>query len=248
MMKKGVIELANTSSVRKDLAVGESILAGVVGLTDFIQTTTVSVFDHSNREDGSLIAPLVFKGGKAEREASLVPQALKIVWEHYQTALAQFGKGDETEKYRKLVNQLKASDMIHFGLTDLESGEQVVLPLNLNTDPKGADKSGNKFYNGLKALEEEIETMPIKATKGDLGAWTIIPHLKKLTSEQKNVFDNLKEVPVETYESTFVYATEEKLKQGLARVGVRFNVDFSSLGITPDMAESKENTNANPFI
>jgi len=213
---------------------GKGFVVGLIA-NDVVTKNTVSVSDWSTVPTTSVFAPLVTTPEYYNK--SLLNKARGLAWDAYNEAVTKYGKGDVSEKYRRLANELKLKATIYFGITDLETGEQKVISQSLKAKGDTHDKGGNILYNAIMELQDELEDYPIKITNGGKGAWNARPVLKP-TPEQREAFANRKEVDLEVYASCMTELTEELEKEVLGRVALHYGLDFSSIGVVT--AEPKE--------
>lgn len=253
-MGKGVLEMGNQnqgSSEEKEtnllyMKEGDTIIATVASLQEFYRTQIVGVYDNVNKE--SVISPSVVHVHGEDKVDTLYDKVLKELWNDYDKEKG--GKHADNKAVLNKVNAIKRQDYVYFGLTNVDTGKPVILPMGFNFDSERKNKAGNNFYGALTKLEKQLKKFPLEITKGSMGAWTILPYMEDLTPEQQANFEAGKttEIPDDVYKSTFFKANADRQKSDIINFGKKYGFDVSRVGIVDDAPPTNTDENNGKFV
>jgi hypothetical protein len=238
IIKKGLIEETggNTESALRSLKENESIIVAIPSVNEFTIQQTVSVYDSVNN------VPVILPSVVTDVKDTLYDKAIKKLWDEFDLAKTNFGHpSDETKRVLNKINALKRQDTVYFGMTDITTGEPMVLSMGFNRDPNRQNKAGNNLLQGIVKNEKRLSRVPLELTKGSKGAWSVIPvDLEDLTPEQLANFKASEEISIKVYETCFYPTSHEKEVENLNKFAEVYGLDLQSLGIekvVPQVAE-----------
>jgi hypothetical protein len=225
-VSSGIFEMKSAGEEEKSdlrfLKEGDSIIVGVPSVKEFYLKQIFSVYDSENNTP--VILPTVVEMG----EKTLYDAVVKELWEDYH----KVRKDDvERKKVFDKINTLKRQDYIFFGMKDINTGEDIILSMEINLEEGRKNKAGNSFYQAITKMEKQLKKFPLEITKGSRGSWTIFPYTDDLTEEQETNFKATSEIADEVYELVFNRSDTEKQTSDIRNFGAKFGFDVTRVGL-----------------
>lgn len=205
------------SGLRK-MEVGESFVAGVC-VGEFVKADLHSMFDVANNRS-------ILFNVKAEK-GSLLDKARELLWKDWNVAKKQ-GETALMKKIQTHVNAIKPYENFYFGFTDLETGEPTFIRVSTT--------HAKTLANSIQEMAEQLATLPVKITRGDKGAWTIMPVFAKLTPEQQANFAKNAPIDEAKYDELAFDLSEERQIEALKFIGF----DVTRVGVSASATENNE--------